>query len=58
MISDLSQHVEAENMNKSHILYEVGECVQAAVDADLFNVYIVEQEGVISAYKPGDNTKL
>ena len=54
MINEMSKHVDVENMNKSHILYELGECIAAAVDADVFNVYIVEMDGVICSYKPGD----
>ena len=57
MINEMSKHVDVENMNKSQILYELGECISAAVDADIFNVYIVEVDGVICTYKPGDKTQ-
>ena len=37
-------------MNKAQIMFELAECIAAAVDADDFKVYLVENEGFLSIY--------
>ena len=53
MLSEMSNHIKEDKMNKAQIMFELGECIAAAVDADDFKVYLVENEGFLSLYKPG-----
>ena len=53
MLSEMSNHIKGDNMNKAQVMFELAECIAAAVDADDFKVYLVENEGFLSLYKPG-----
>ena len=51
ILEEMSRHIRPEEMNKAQIMYELGDTVNAAVDADSFNVYLVETDGFITSYK-------
>ena len=53
MLEEMGRLIEPETMNKAHIMHELGNTVLSAVDADSFNVYLVETDGFITSYKPG-----
>ena len=57
MLSELGSHVEKNSMNKAQILFELGSCIVSAIDADSFNVYVVESEGWLSSFLPEDINK-
>ena len=53
MLEEMGRLIEPETMNKAHVMHELGNTVLSAVDADSFNVYLVETDGFITSYKPG-----
>ena len=38
--------------NKSYMIYDLASCISAAIDADAFNLYVHEVEGVIKHFVP------
>ena len=54
MLEDLTRHLESKPSNKSHLLYELAQCISAAIDADHVNVYIHRTEGNITKFAPED----
>ena len=54
MLEDLTGHLESKPSNKSHLLYELAQCISAAIDADHFNIYIHRTEGNITKFAPED----
>ena len=58
MLEEMGRHIEPETMNKAQVMLELGDTVLAAVDADSFNVYLVENDGFITSYKPGTEERL
>ena len=54
MLEDLTSHLETKPSNKSHLLYELAQCVSAAIDADHVNIYIHSTEGRITKFAPED----
>ena len=54
MLQQMSQHVSRDHMNKAQLMFELAECVVAAIDADIFRVYVVETDGYLSTYRPHD----
>ena len=58
MLEEMGRHIRPEQMNKAQVMYELGDTLLAAVDADTFNVYLVETDGFITSYKPGTDERL
>ena len=58
MLEEMGRHIGPEEMNKAQVMCELGDTLLAAVDADTFNVYLVETEGFITSYKPGTDERL
>ena len=54
MLEDLTRHLETKPSNKSHLLYELAQCICAAIDADHINIYIHSSEGHITKFAPED----
>ena len=54
MLQQMSRHVSRDLMNKAQLMFELAECVVAAIDADIFRVYVVETDGYLSTYRPHD----
>ena len=54
MLEDLTRHLESKPSNKSHLLYELAQCISAAIEADHVNVYIHQTESSITKYSPED----
>ena len=54
MLEDLTRHLESKPSNKSYLLYELAQCISAAIDADHVNVYIHCTEGNITKFAPED----
>ena len=54
MLEDLTSHLETKPSNKSHLLYELAQCVCAAIDAEHVNFYIHKTEGHITKFAPED----
>ena len=53
MLEEMGRLIEPESTNKAQVMHELGNTVLSAVDADSFNVYLVETDGFITSYKPG-----
>ena len=57
MLAEISNHVKEDKMNKAQIMFELAECIAAAVDADDFKVYLVENEGFLTIYNSEHDLK-
>ena len=55
MLEEMMAHIE-ESTNKGQIMFELASCICAAVDADLFNLFLVESEGEITRFLPEGET--
>ena len=55
MISQMTELLNGD-VNASGIMWELVGTISAAVDADLFNLYLVEAEGEITRYVPDNET--
>ena len=53
MLEEMGRLIEPETLNKAQVMHELGNTVLSAVDADSFNVYLVETDGFITSYNPG-----
>ena len=58
MLEEMGRHTGREEMNKAQVMHELGDTVLAAVDADSFNIYLVENDGFLTSYCPGINNRL
>merc|ERR1740128_288600 len=47
----MTQHLIGTT-NKAQIMWELANCISSAVEADDFNVYLVQTEGEITQYNP------
>ena len=54
MLDDLTRCLESKPSNKTHLLYELAQCISAAIDADQFNIYIHSTIGHITKFALDD----
>ena len=57
MLDDLTKHLMSRSNNKSHLMYELANCICAAIDGDYVNLYLHDEEGRITQFSPDDESK-
>ena len=54
MLDDLTKHLMSKPNNKAPLMYDLANCICAAIDGDFVNLYLHDMEGQITQFSPDD----